>query len=178
MDRPVQDRILGLPLVAWISLFAVGVTIFGFVYAVVFANTNTQGPKLPAAPPHAVTITPKYSTTDIIDGNYVLTRGLYRSSDSPVKVIDFYKKLFASHTNQVGTFDEPADSIRPSRAPDALQNMPPQMAVPTAKDPTAAHYLYTEFSQGDTDVAVAVDLRNMRGPTLVYMEVLTQPSGQ
>lgn len=176
MDRPAQGRILGLPLVAWISLVAVGVTIFGFVYAVVFANSNTTGPKLPAAPPHAVTITPQYSTTDIIDGNYILTRALYRSSESPVQVIDFYKRLFASHTNQVGTFTEPGDSIRPSSAPDALQNMPAQMAIPTAKDPNAAHYLYTEFNQGDTDVAVAVDLRAMHGPTLVYMEMLTQPS--
>ena len=176
MRRPVQGRFLGLPHVAWISLFAAGVTAFGFVYAVVFSHSGPQAPKLPAAPPHAATVTPEHSTTDMIDGNYILTRALYRSSDSPVQVIAYYHKLFASHTNQIGNFTDPADTIRPVQAPDALQNMPAQMASPTAHDPYAAHYLYTEFNQGNTDVAVAVDLRNLHGPTLVYMEMLSQPS--
>ncbi|HWE61251.1 MAG TPA: hypothetical protein VHB98_06035 [Chloroflexota bacterium] len=169
-------RYLGLPLVAWLTMLVVLAVIGGGIYTVWLARTSPQGPTLPAAPPHAASLG-RSSTADMLDGNFITTTALYRSAEPPAKVIAFYKAKLAGYAPQFGAFQKLAFSTAPSNTPAAaLQYMPPIFNSPTASDPHAARYVYTEYSRGDSDTSVAIDMRHSDGPTLVYMEMLTQPS--
>ena len=112
----------------------------------------------------------------MLQGNFVLTEAVYRTTLSPSTVVAYYRSLLKSHTVQVGGFDEAATSTQPYSAPEALQHVPPIFESPTAADPHAAQYVYTQYSVTDSDIGIAVDTRYTHGPTLVYMEELTQPS--
>lgn len=178
VERPRRGplpRYLGLPLIAWLSMVVVLMTAAGAVYTVWLARTSPPGPTLPVAPPRATALG-QSSTTDMLQGNFITTTALYRSAEPPAQVIAFYSKVLARQTPQFGRFTQVAYSTAPSRTPaSALQYMPPIFDTPTAADPDAAKYVYTEYSKGGSDVAVAIDLRQPQGPTLVYMEMLTQP---
>lgn len=168
-------HVLGLPIVFWIAAIAFVAVIGGGAYSIWLARTAPPPPSLPAAPPHAVVLS-RSSTTDILEGNYITTTALYRSSDSPTVLIAYYRKLLSAHSPQFGQFDTIATTTDPSRTPaTGLQYMPALFNSPTATDSKAARYVYTEYSTGTDDVSVAIDVRHQHGPTLVYMEMLTQP---
>src|SRR6185437_467661 len=130
---------------------------------------------LPAAPAHS-TLLQKLSTTDMLDGNFVMDSALYRTTKTPAQVISFYTSLLHTHANQIGNFTDPQTSILQSSSPDALQHIPPIFHIQGAADADAAQYVYTEYSFDDHDVGIAVDTRFAHGPTLIYEEMLTQPS--
>jgi hypothetical protein len=111
----------------------------------------------------------------MLDGNFVLTTALFRSTETPSQIIAYYRGLLKPHGNQIGWFGELASTTLPANAPEALQHMPPMFESPTAADSHAARYLYTEYHLDVSDVGIAVDTRYAKGPTLVYMEMLTQP---
>jgi hypothetical protein len=110
----------------------------------------------------------------MLDGNYITTTALFRTSMTPVAVIQFYTNLLKNYPHQISSFGEHADTILPARAPEALQHVPPVFASGTGSDPQAANYFYTEYSFGQNDVGIAVDARQPNGPTYVYQEMLTQ----
>ena len=158
-----------------LAVIVLGVVLAGAGYTIYLAKTTPADPPLPAPPVHAQMLS-QLSKTDILDGNFVLDSALYRTSAPPVQVIAYYHALLRAHPNQIGDFTEPSTTILPSQAPEALQHIPPVFRIPDAPDANAAQYLYTEYSFGDHDVGVAIDTRYPKGPTLVYMEMLTQPS--
>jgi hypothetical protein len=165
-----RTRRLGI----WISLAVVLVILGGAGYMVYLQRTTPPPPPLPAGPLHSTLIS-RSSSTDMLDGNFILTTALFRSTETPSQVIAYYRGLLKAHGNQVGSFAEPGTTTLPAQAPEALQHMPPMFESPTAADSHAAHYLYTEYHVDVSDVGVAVDTRYAKGPTLVYMEMLTQP---
>lgn len=170
-----SHRVLGLPLVAWVTVLALAAVIAGGTYSIWLARNAPPPPSLPAGPPHALALA-RSSTTDILQGNYITTTALYRSTEKPSAVIAYYRGLLHTHTPQFGQFQTIATTTDPTRTPaTGLQYMPQIFDSPTAADSTAARYVYTEYSTGTDDVAVAIDMRHQRGPTLVYMEMLTQP---
>lgn len=132
-------------------------------------------PPLPAPPPHGVLIQ-SFSQADMVDGNYITTTTLYKSSDSPAKVVNYYTNILRTHAPQVSSFQNIETTTSPISSPDALQHIPPIFNIPGATDTYAAKYVYTEYSEdSSSDVGVAIDERYPHGPTLVYMEELTQP---
>jgi hypothetical protein len=106
----------------------------------------------------------------MLDGNYITTTALFRTSMTPVAVIQFYTNLLKNYPHQISSFGEHADTILPARAPEALQHVPPVFASGTGSDPQAANYFYTEYSFGQNDVGIAVDARQPNGPTYVYQD--------
>ncbi len=173
--RPVP-RFLGIPVALWVVGVALLAVLTGGSYAVWFAHTAPPGPRLPAPPPHA-TVLGASSTADMLEGNFITTTGLFRSTDSPATLIAYYRKVLATEPPQVGRFNILAYSSAPTNTPaTALQYMPPIFDTPTKQDAHAAKYVYTEYAKSSDDVAVAIDMRYPKGPTLVYMEMLTQPS--
>jgi hypothetical protein len=170
-----MPRYAGLPLIAWLSVVVVLVVLAGAVYSIWLARTSPPGPMLPAAPPRAAVLS-QTSTTDMLQGNFITTTALYRSAQPPAQVIAYYSRLLARQTPQVGHFTQVAYSTDPSKTPAAaLQYMPSIFDSPTSADTHAAKYVYTEYSKGNSDTSIAIDLRRANGPTLVYMEMLTQP---
>jgi hypothetical protein len=157
------------------SLVVLAVVLTGGVYTVYLAKTTAPLPPLPAAPAHS-TVLSQLSSTDMLDGNFVLNSALYKTTKTPAQVIAFYTSLLHVHANQIGKFADPATSILPFNSPDALQHIPPAFHIQGATDSDAAQYVYTEYSFDDHDVGIAVDTRFSRGPTLIYEEMLTQPS--
>lgn len=173
--RAPLPRYFGLPLIAWLSVGVLAVVLAGAIYTIWLAKTSPPPPALPAAPPRA-TVLNQSNNVDMLQGNFITTTALFRSAEPPARVIAFYNRLLAHQTRQVGRFQQVALSTAPSKSPaSALQYMPPIFNSPTVGDAHAAKYVYTEYSKGDSDIAVAVDLRRPHGPTLVYMEMLTQP---
>lgn len=166
-----RNRVTGLLIASVVALIVIGAG----VYSVWLTNTTGSPPALPSGPPHAKILS-LHEETDMLEGNFVLQTALYRSTESPVAVIHYYYGLLAKHQPQIGDFLKQADTILPARAPDALQHMPRIFAGSNASNPDAANYFYTEYSYDQNDVGIAVDARNPGGPTLVYMEMLTQPS--
>jgi len=158
-----------------LAIIVLGVVLTGAGYTIYLAKTTPPEPPLPAPPAHAQVLS-HLSKTDILDGNFILDSALYRTDQPPLNVIAFYTGLLRSHQNQIGAFAEPSTTILPAQAPEALQHMPPVFHIAGASDANAAQYLYTEYSFGDHDVGVAIDTRYPKGPTLVYVEMLTQPS--
>lgn len=169
-ERQARTRRLTL----WLSLAVALVVLAGAGYKVYLDRTLPPSPVLPAGPPHAQVLA-QSSSTDMLQGNFVVTTALYRSADSPARVVAYYRGLLKAHRNQVGSFQERAGSTLPARAPEALQHVPPLFSSPTSADANAASYLYTEYHDGMSDIGVAVDARYPKGPTLVYLEMLTQP---
>jgi hypothetical protein len=155
--------------------FVVLVVLAGAGYSIWLTNTSGSPPALPVAPPHAVALW-RHTETDMLQGNFVLQTALYRSSETPVQLIHFYRNELSGYTHQVGGFLEQGDTILQSKAPEALQNLPAALAIGDKNDPYAASYLYTEYSTDQSDVGIAIDTRNPTGPTLVYQEMLTQPN--
>jgi hypothetical protein len=160
-----RNKVSGLIIAALIACVVIG----GGVYIIYYGNNAPPPPALPAGPPHA-TVLSQSTTTDMIDGNFVLTEAMYRTNDTPVKVIAFYHGLLKGYQNQIGSFLQHSETIDPTNAPEALQHMPPAFA-----DGEAANYFYTQYSFGQSDVGVAVDARHPKGPTYVYLEMLTLP---
>ncbi len=158
-----------------LAVIVLGVVLAGAGYTIYLAKTTPPEPPLPAPPVHAQVLS-HLSKTDILEGNFILDSALYRTTEPPVKVIAYYNRLLRSHRNQIGAFTEPSTTILPAQAPEALQHIPPVFRIAGAVDANAAQYLYTEYSFSDHDVGVAIDTRYPKGPTLVYMEMLTQPS--
>ncbi len=173
MDARVRQRSMRLLIV--LAVLVAGVVVAGGVYTVYLANTTPAAPALPAGPPRAQLLGHS-TTTDMLEGNFVLTTALYRSSDTPAEVTGFYRRSLHSYTNQIGDFWQMATTTLPALAPEALQHMPPLFDSPTRSDSNAARYVYTEYSFDINDVGIAVDMRNPHGPTLVYLEMLTQPN--
>lgn len=168
-------RILGLSFAIWVCIVAALAVFGGAGYTIWLARTSPPAPTLPAGPPHAISLS-QTSTTDMLQGNFITTTALYRSSEAPAAVIEYYRKLLKGHVPQFGQFDSVTTTTAPSDTPAAaLQYMPALFNSPTASDSYAARYVYTEYSSGQDDVAVAIDVRHAKGPTLVYMEMLTQP---
>ena len=159
----------------WIAGFAILVILSGAGYSIWLTNTTGNPPALPAAPPRSAVLAVR-SQTDMLQGNFVLQTALYRSTETPVQLIHFYRTALSGYTHQVGGFLEQADTILPAKAPEALQKMPPVFAIGDKSDANAANYFYTEYSAGQSDVGIAIDARNPSGPTLVYQEMLTQPN--
>jgi len=173
----LEERIRGrnLRMLIGLAVMVLAVIVAGAGYTIYLAKTTPPEPPLPAPPVHAQVLS-HLSKTDILDGNFILDSALYRTNQPPVKVIAYYTGLLRSHPNQIGAFAEPSTTILPAQAPEALQHIPPAFHIVGASDANAAQYLYTEYSFGDHDVGVAIDTRYPKGPTLVYMEMLTQPS--
>jgi hypothetical protein len=165
-----RTRRLGI----WISLAVVLIILGGAGYMVYLDRTTPPPPPLPAGPPHS-TLIAKSTSTDMLDGNFILSTALFRSTETPSQVIAYYRALLKAHHDQVGSFTDPATTTLPAQAPEALQHMPPLFESPTAADSHAAQYLYTEYHVDVSDVGIAVDTRYPKGPTLVYQEMLTQP---
>ncbi len=153
---------------------AILVILAGAGYSIWLTNTTGNTPPLPVAPPHATVLAQK-TETDMLQGNFVTQTALYRSTDTPVQLIHYYRTALGGYAHQVGGFLEQADTILPARAPEALQKMPPVFAIGDPHDAFAANYFYTEYSSGQSDVGIAIDARNPAGPTYVYQEMLTQP---
>ena len=169
-------RPLGLPLIVWASGVALAFVLSGAIYSIWLARTSPPDPKLPAGPPHAVLLS-RTTSTDMLQGNFITTNALYRSSDSTGAIIAYYRRLLRRDLPQFGQFKIFATTTAPSNTPaQALQYMPGSFNSPTRQDPQAALYVYTEYTKGQSDVAVAIDMRHPHGPTLIYMEMLTQPS--
>jgi hypothetical protein len=169
-------RPLGLPLIVWASAIALAFVLAGAFYSVWLARTSPPDPKLPAGPLHAVVLS-RATTADMLQGNFITTNALYRSSDPPSAVIAYYRRLLHNDLPQFGRFTTFATTTAPSDTPaQAFQYMPALFNSPTKQNPDAALYVYTEYSKGQSDVAVAIDMRHPHGPTLVYLEMLTQPS--
>ncbi len=158
-----------------LTFVVLAIVITGGVYTVYLAKTTKPLPPLPAAPAHS-TVLSRLSSTDMLDGNFVLDSALYKTTQTPTQVITFYNSLLRAHANQIGTFTDPATSILPFDSPDALQHIPPAFHIQGAADSNAAQYVYTEYSFDDHDVGIAVDTRFAKGPTYIYEEMLTQPS--
>jgi hypothetical protein len=159
----------------WLSVVVLIIVVTGAIYTVYLAKTTAPLPPLPAAPAKS-TVLSKLSSTDMLDGNFVLDSALYRTNETPTQVLAFYKSLLQPHTNQIGNFSDPATSILPFNSPDALQHIPPAFHIQGAADADAAQYVYTEYNFDDHDMGIAVDTRFSKGPTLIYEEMLTQPS--
>jgi hypothetical protein len=165
--RQAGNRKLGLLLLAIVAAAVIG----GGIYWVYLANNQPAQTPLPAPPPRAQLLGSR-SQTDILEANFLVTSALYRTPLSPKEVVAFYTHLLRAK-HQIGQFIDTATTILPSRAPEALQSMPPIFTSPTSADKDAARYVYTEYHVDQSDIGIAVDTRQSHGPTLVYMEMLT-----
>lgn len=165
--RPVRP--LGLPLVAWLALFVVLVTVLGGVYMVVASRATP--PSLPAAPPGAHQLWAS-QTTDMIQGNQILTVALYRVSAPPAAAIAYYRRVIPGQGGTVGRFGAVITSGAASALPSTLQHLPRDFASGKGAR-LHVRYTYTAYRRGRDDVAVAVDLRHPHGPTLVFVEMLS-----
>ena len=165
-----RNRRLTLWLVIGVLLALFG----GGSYIIEQALGGEALPPLPPTPPHGVLIQ-SLSQADMVDGNYITTTVLYRTSETPAQVVNYYTKALRGHAPQVSAFQDLMTTTLPIAAPDALQNIPPIFNISGQKDPYAAKYVYTEYSEEASDIGVAIDERNPKGPTLVYFEQLDQP---
>jgi hypothetical protein len=161
-------------LTLWLVIGVLIALFGGGSYIIVQALGGEALPPLPPAPPHGVLLQ-SMSEADMVEGNYITTSVLYRTSETPAQVVNFYTNALRSHAPQVSDFQDMMTTTLPIAAPDALQNIPPVFTIPGQKDPYAAKYLYTEYSEESSDIGIAIDERTPRGPTLVYFEQLDQP---
>ncbi len=161
-QRP--PRILGLPLVAWLVALIVACLIGGVLYVL---GSSTPTLSLPAVtrPPQASGAGAS-QTTPQIGSNQITTTALYRSTASPAAVIAHYLHVLPDHGGKIGRFTIPMHSVDPAALPTALPDLPHSFAA-------NADYTFTEYSDGANDVGIAVDLRHPQGPTLVYVEMLS-----
>jgi hypothetical protein len=165
-----RNRIAGW----WVGAAVVLIVLGGAIYSLWLSKNPGSTAALPVAPPHAVVLA-RNSETDMMQGNFVLQTALYRTSESPVAVIHFYRTLLTGQSNQVGQFLQQGNTTMPALAPETLQHMPAIFVLNSTRDAHAANYFYTEYFANGSDVGIAVDARNPTGPTLVFMEMLTQP---
>ena len=173
LDQKIRGRSTRM-LIA-LAVIVLGVVLAGGGYTMYLAKTTPPNPPLPAGPAHSQLLS-RLSKTDILDGNFILDSALYQTNEKPAQVIAYYRSLLRGHSNQIGNFTDPQTTILAVEAPEALQHIPPAFHIEGASDANAAQYVYTEYSFGDHDVGVAVDTRHANGPTLIYEEMLTQPS--
>ncbi len=157
-------RILGLPFTAWLVALIVVCLVGGVLYVL---GSSTPTLALPAVtkPPQASGVGAS-QTTPQIGSNQVTTTTLYRSTAAPAAVIAHYLGVLPDHGGKIGRFAIPMHSANPSDLPTALPDLPHSFAA-------NADYTFTEYSDGANDVGIAVDLRHPQGPTLVYVEMLS-----
>jgi len=163
-------RILGLPVVAWLLGVIVVCAVGGAAY-VVFGN-NTPPPRLPAAPPHAHELGAG-QTTQMLGSGDITSVAFYRVSSPPAAVIAYYQRALPTHGGTIGRFGTIVRDGSPDAVPTALHQLP-RAFVDGAGSHATARYAYTEYESGTNDVGVAVDMRHPNGPTLVFVDMLSQ----
>lgn len=156
--------------------------LFGLLAAVValivlgaFVVLRTDGgaaPAWPATPPGAHRLWAA-QTTDMIDGNQVASLALYRVAAAPTAVIAYYKGALPGHGGSIGRFGLVVRDGSANALPTALQHLPGAFVDGSGAHATA-RYTFTEYAQGSSDIGIAVDLRHAHGPTLVFVEMLSQ----
>ena len=165
--RPVRP--LGIPLVVWLCLMVVTVMVLGGAYIV--SSSRTAPPTLPAPPPGAHRLWAS-QTTDMIQGNQILTVALYRVAGPPAATIAYYRRVLPGDGGTVGHFDSTITSGAASALPTELQHLPRAFASGGGMAPRT-RYTYTAYARGHNDIGIAVDLRKSKGPTLVFVEMLS-----
>jgi hypothetical protein len=128
-------------------------------------------PAFPAAPPGAHRLWAS-QTADMLQANQVLSVALYRVPAPPAAVIAFYRHGPGGRSNAGGRFSDIIRRGTPAALPTALQHLP-AVFVDGKGASARADYAYTEYAVGGSDVGIAVDLRHPRGPTLVFVEMLS-----
>ena len=172
LEAPAQTRSRGASLRLLAGLGAVVVALMALGAAVVLHSSGDAAPTWPATPPGTHRLWAA-QTTDMIDGNQVSSLALYRVAASPSVVIAYYKGALPGHGGTIGRFglvvrDGSADAL-----PTALQHLPGAFVDGSGAHATA-RYTFTEYAQGSNDIGIAVDLRRAHGPTLVFVEMLSQ----
>lgn len=162
-------RLLGLPLVAWLTLAVAVLVVLGALFVV--AASRTAPPLFPAAPPGAQRMWAS-QTTDMLEGNQILSLALYRVAGPPGATIAYYQRALPAHGGTVGRFADVIVTGSSAALPTALQHLPRTFADGRGLAPRA-RYTYTGYSSGGNDIGIAVDLRHAGGPTLVFVEMLS-----
>ncbi len=149
-----------------VALLVVG----GGAFAVV--SSRTAPPALPAVPVQAHLLWTR-QTADMIDGNQVLTVALYRAAGSPSQVITAYQRALPGRGTAGSRFDTIVRSASPDDLPTALQHLPSAFADGQGAH-RSARYTFLQYADDGSDIGIAVDLRRPRGPTLLFVEMLSQ----
>lgn len=163
-------RILGLPLVAWLVLVIVVCMLAGALLTVV--SSQAPAPAIPAAatPPRTRSLGAS-QVTQQLGSNQITSTALYRSAASPAVVIARYRRA-VPNGGRIGRFDIVVRDARDGAVPTALPDLPSTFADGTGAA-RRVRYTFTEYEDGNRDIGIAVDLRHPRGPTLVFVEMLS-----
>ena len=168
-QAPARSHRSSLPLLASLLAAVVALMVLG---AVVVLHTSSAAPTLPAAPPRAHRLWAA-QTTDMIDGNQISSLALYRVAAPPSAVIAYYKDALPGHGGHIGRFGIVVRNGSAAALPTSLQHLPGAFVNGSGTRATA-RYTFTEYAHGGDDVGIAVDLRRPHGPTLVFVELLSQ----
>lgn len=171
--QAMRSRNMALLLACAIFAIILGVIGAGFV----IKDSGSPAPTLPAAvtPPHAHQLGADQTTPEL-GSNQITTTALYRVPSTPASVIAYYRRALPGHGGTIGRFTNIVRVANVGFLPVAVERLPTDFI--DDKDHTGAHvhYTFTEYNTGGakgSDIGILVDLRHPKGPTLVYVEMLS-----
>ncbi len=165
-----RQRGLGRPFVVGLVGLVVAFIAMGAVFVVL--NANQAPPALPAPPPRATNLGAG-QVTDQLGGNLITSIAIYRVATTPAQVIAYYRRVLPGNGGQIGRFTIVVRNGTADALPIALQHLP-RSFVDGQGAGARANYTFTEYATGGNDVGIAVDLRHPHGPTLVFVDMLSQ----
>ena len=165
--RPSRVRPLYLAMA--LGLAALALAVLGGIFIV--TSAGSAAPTFPPAPPGAHRLWAS-QTTDMLEDNQIVSVALYRVPGTPARAIAFYRRQLAAETDVAARFGGEIRNPAASALPSTLQHLPRVFVTGDGTAPRA-DYTYAAYSRGGSDVAFAVDLRHPRGPTLVFVEMLS-----
>lgn len=172
IGAPARIRSRGSSLPLLLGLLAAVAALMALGAFVVIHTSGGAAPAWPAPPPGARRLWAA-QTTDMIDGNQVSSVALYRVAAPPSAVIAYYKAALPGHGGSIGRFGLVVRDGAAAALPTALQHLPGAF-VDGSGAHAAARYTFTEYARSGSDIGIAVDLRRAHGPTLVFVEMLSQ----
>jgi len=170
MQGAARQRGLGQPLVVGLILLVIALVAAGVVFVVL--DANQAPPALPAPPPRATSLGAG-QVTDQLSGNQITSIALYRVAMTPAQTIAYYRRVLPGNGGQIGRFTIVVRNGTADALPVALPHLPRSFVDGTGAA-ARANYTFTEYATGGNDVGIAVDLRQPHGPTLVFVDMLSQ----
>ncbi len=170
MQGAARQRGLGRPFVVGLAGLVILFVATGAAF--VALNANQAPPALPAPPPRATNLGAG-QVTDQLGGNLITSIAIYRVAMTPAQVIAYYRRVLPGKGGHIGRFTIIVRNGTADALPIALQHLP-RSFVDGSGAVARANYTFTEYASGSNDVGIAVDLRHPHGPTLVFVDMLSQ----